>query len=352
MDAEGATEGQHLRVADRLDRWQRGHPAIGFPIAVVFKFFDDQGPYLAALMTYYGFLSLFPLLLLLASILGFMLQGNSHLQQTILHSTLSQFPIIGDQLRQPQGLQGSRLAVIVGGLTALYGALGVAQATQNAMNVAWAVPRNRRPNPIKARLRSLVLIATAGLAVIATTMLSAIGSSAHSYGADVSGVVALLATLAAVVVNVAIFVIGFRISTAHKLRTREALPGAVVAAMIWQALQLTGTAFFGRVVKNAGTTYGAFAVVLGLLAWIFLASLGVVFAAEINVVRVKHLYPRALLTPFTDDVDLTIGDRHAYTDAALAQRVKGFQTVVVSFENEGQNASANRERRPRQPKQN
>jgi len=336
-----------MGLTDDLDRWQRQHPVAGFPIAVVFKLFDDQGTYLAVLMTYYGFLSLFPMLLLLASILGFVLQNDAHLQQQILHSTLSQFPIIGDQLRQPQGLHGSAVAVVIGGVTALYGALGVAQATQNAMNVAWAVPRNRRPNPLKVRLRSMVLIVTAGSAVLATTMLSAIGSSAHSFRGDISGGAALLATVAAFIVNIAVFIIGFRISTARKLSTRDALPGAIVAALIWQTLQLSGTAYFGHVVKNASATYGAFAVVLGLLAWLFLASLGIVLGAEINVVRVKKLYPRALLTPFTDDVDLTSGDRHAYTDAALAQRLKGFQIVEVSFENDGQNASANRERERR-----
>jgi YihY family inner membrane protein len=332
-----------MGVTDDLDRWQRRHRGAGFPIAVVFKFFDDQGVYLAVLMTYYGFLSLFPLLLLLASVLGFFLQNDAHLQQQILHSTLSQFPIIGDELRAPQGLHGSGIAVVIGGLTELYGALGVAQATQNAMNVAWAVPRNRRPNPIKGRLRSLILLAIAGTAVLTTTTLSAIGSSAQSFGADISGGAAVLATAAAAVVNIAVFVIGFRISTAHKLSTRQALPGAIVAAVFWQTLQFGGTAYFGHIVKNAGATYGAFAVVLGLLAWIFLASLGVVLGAEINVVRVKHLYPRALLTPFTDDVDLTSGDLLAYTDAALAQRLKGFQTVEVTFANDGQNASANRD---------
>jgi len=73
-------------------------------------------------------------------------------------------------------------------------------------------------------------------------------------------------------------------------------------------------------------------------------SARVVIASEINVVRVKKLYPRALLTPFTDDVDLTSGDKHAYTDAALAQRLKGFQTVEVTFENDGKNATAKRSR--------
>ena len=127
-------------------------------IAVVYKFFDDQGVYLAALITYYGFLSLFPLLLLLASVLGFVLRDDPDLQQRILDSTISQFPVIGDQLRGPQGLQGSGVALVVGALVAIYGALGVGQALQNALNIAWAVPRNDRPNPIKARVRSLLIV--------------------------------------------------------------------------------------------------------------------------------------------------------------------------------------------------
>ena len=120
---------------------------LGFPIAVIYKFFEDQGPYLAALITYYGFLSLFPLLLLLASVLGFVLQDDPELQERILDSTLSQFPIIGQQLAEPQGLRGSTVAVVVGGLVALYGAMGVAQALQNAVNVSWAVPRTTARTP-------------------------------------------------------------------------------------------------------------------------------------------------------------------------------------------------------------
>ena len=165
-----------------LDRFQQRHPVLGFPIAVIYKFAEDQGPYLAALITYYGFLSLFPLLLLLASVLGFVLQDDPDLQERILDSTLSQFPIIGQQLGEPQGLQGSTVAVVVGGLVALYGALGVAQALQNAVNVSWAVPRNNRPNPVRARLRSMLLLLTAGFAVIATTVLSVLGGAAANEG--------------------------------------------------------------------------------------------------------------------------------------------------------------------------
>ena len=329
-----------VRATERLDRYQRQHPWVGYPIAVIYKFFDDQGTYLAALITFYGFLSLFPLLLLLSSILGFLLQSSPHLQQVVLDSALSQFPIIGDELRKPTSLRGSGIAVAIGAVTAIYGALGVAQATQNAMNVAWAVPRNVRPNPLKARLRSLLLIATAGIPVLATTILSALGSSGQSYGADISGVVAIMATLAAVIVNTVVFVVVFRVATGYRLTTRQVAPGAVSAAAAWQVLQLTGTAYVGHVFKDASNTYGVFALVLGLIAWLFLAAIALVLCVEINVVRTKGLYPRSLRTPFTDDVDLTPGDQRAYADAAAAQRFKGFEAVVVRFENDGQNATA------------
>jgi membrane protein len=329
-------------VIDWLDRYQRRHRWLGFPLAVIYKLFEDQGPYLAALITYYGFLSLFPLLLLLASGLGFVLQDNPDLQQRILDSALNQFPVIRDELTDPTGLRGSGLALVVGGLLALYGALGVAQAVQNAMNVAWAIPRHRRPNPVRARLRSLLLIATAGIAVLATTVLSVIGSIGGVDDDFLPGWLPRLVMVAAVLVNAAIFAVVFRVSTALRLSVRDVLPGAVLAAVIWQALQVFGTAYVANVVQNSGTTYGVFAVVLGLLAWIFLAALGMVLSVEINVVRVKHLYPRALLTPFTDNVDLTPADRRAYTDAANAQRHKGFQSVDVTFEHDGQFAAANR----------
>lgn len=134
-------------MTERVDTFQRRHPVIGFPIGVIYKFGEDQGPYLAALITYYGFLSLFPLLLLLTSVLGFVLDGRPELQQQILDSTLSQFPVIGDEIADPQGLRGSIGAIIVGGLVALYGALGIAQAIQNAMNVTWSVPRTTARTP-------------------------------------------------------------------------------------------------------------------------------------------------------------------------------------------------------------
>jgi len=335
-------------ISERLDGFQRRHRWAGFPIAVIYKFTDDQGPYLAALITYYGFLSLFPLLLLLASVLGFVLQRNPGLQREILDSTLRQFPVIGDQLGEPQGLRGSVGGLVIGSVVALYGALGVAQALQNAMNVAWSVPRRHRPNAIRARLRSLLLITIGGVAVAATTVLSALGSSAGQFGTDLGGAGALLAVVVSACINGAVFVAAFRISTTARAPIRDIVPGALLATLIWQLLQLFGTSYVGNVVKGADATYGVFALVLGLLAWLFLGAIGVVLCAEINVVRSKRLYPRALMTLFSDDVDLTAADLRAYSDAARAQQFKGFQTVEVTYENDGQEASARR-RPPENP---
>jgi len=335
-------EGGEVSMTERLDAFQRRHPIVGFPIGVIYKFGEDQGPYLAALITYYGFLSLFPLLLLLTSVLGFALDGHPELQQRILDSTLSQFPVIGDELSGPQGLKGSIGAVVVGVLVALYGTLGVAQAIQNAMNVTWSVPRNRRPNPIRARLRSLRLIPLVGIAVVATTILSGAGSNARAFGADVGVWSTVGAIVVSILVNGAVFVLTFRIFRPQKVRRRDVIPGAIVAAVIWQLLQFFGAAFVGNVVKDSGATYGVFALVLGLLAWIFLAANGLVIGSEVNVVRAKRLYPRALLTPFTDNVDLTDADRRAYIDAVNAQQFKGFQTMTVHYEDDGQQASARR----------
>jgi membrane protein len=314
-----------------VDRVQRRHPATGFPLAVIYKYVDDQGSYLAALMTYYGFLSLFPLLLLLSSILGFVLRGDPSAQRSLLHSALGQFPVIGTDLSHPKQLGGHVAGLTIGILASLYGGLGVTQATQNAMNVAWAVPRNNRPNPILSRVRSMLLLLTVGVAILATTVLTALSSDASAFGASVGMGLRVVLFLTSIVINATVFTIAFRVATARPLGNRDVLAGALTAAIAWQLLQSFGAAYVGHVVKNASATDGVFAVVLGLIAFIYLEAMTIVLSVEINVVRVKHLYPRALLTPFTDDVDLTSGDERTYRDSAKAQRNKGFEDVDVTF---------------------
>ena len=313
----------------RADRFQREHTWTGFPLAVLYKFFDDQGSYLAALIAYYAFVSMFPLLLLSATILGYVLSGNPDLQQRILTSALSEFPVVGDQLQEPSRIGGGTAGLVIGILGALYGGLGVAQAVQYAMNTAWRVPRNSRPNPIKARGRSLLLLGTAGLAVIGTTVLSTFGSSD---AASLGGILKVFLLVASVLINTVVFIFVFRLATTRHLTLNDVAPGAIGAAVIWQLLQTFGVAYVGHVVKGASATNGVFALVLGLLAFFYITAVAVVLCAEINVVRVDRLFPRALLTPFTDNVELTSGDHRAYTGQATSQRSKGFETVEVTFD--------------------
>lgn len=315
-----------MSVTDRVDRLQRNHPVLGFPIAVVYKFIDDQGGYLAALVTYYAFVSLFPLLLLLSTVLGIVLAGNPHLQQLILDSALGQIPVIGDELGKPERISGGTVGLVVGVVGSLYGGLGVAVALQNAMNTAWAVPKNMRPDPIRSRIRGLGLLSTVGLAIIAITALNIV-SAAGYFGPGAGEVVFAVATL----LYLGVFVIAFRLATARPLTIAEVFPGAMVASVIWQLLQSFGSVYVRYVVSNASVTNGVFAVVLGLLAFLYITSLAIVMCIEINVVRVSKLYPRALLKPFTDDVELTEGDKLTYTGQAEAQRSTVVEEIDVTF---------------------
>ena len=321
-----------MTVVDRLDHFQRRRPWAGFPLAVVYKFVDDQGGYLAALLAYYGFLSLFPLLLLLVTVLGFVLDGDPGLQQQVLSSTLSQLPIIGDQLRNNVGsIQGSVPALLVGLLGSLYGATGVAQAGQNAMNTLWAVPRHRRPNPFRSRVRSLRSVVLLGTGMVMTTVLSGMFASGGAFGRELGVVGTVVAVLVSVIGNVALFLGGFRLLTARQVPLRAFLPGALAAALAWQVLQLLAALLVGTQLKRASEIYGLFAIVLGLVGWLYVTALITLLCAEVNVVRCQGLWPRSLLTPFTDDVDLTDADERQYTAQAVSQQAKGFERIEVSF---------------------
>jgi membrane protein len=308
------------RVA-RLDRLQRRRPWIAFPLGVVYKFLDDQGNYLAAIVTYYAFIAVFPLLLIASSVLGFVLQGDAKLRDEVLTSALAQFPIVGTQLGRPEGLQGSASAVVVGGLAALYGVLGLGQAAQNAVNVVWAIPRNSRLNPVVSRLRSFLLLLLAGLTVLVVAVLSSVASHLRiAVGAS------------AVVLNALVLALMMRFATSERRGLLETLPGALTVAVLWQVLQLVGGAYVGHVVAKASALNGTFALVLGLVALIYIASMVAILGLEVNVVLTKRLYPRALLTPFTDSVQLTEADKRVYTENAQAQRLKGFEQVHVVFD--------------------
>jgi YihY family inner membrane protein len=322
-----------MQAVKAVDEFQRRHRFLGFPLAVGYKFVDDQGGFLAALITYYGFLSLFPGLLLLVTALGYFLSGNPSAQQKIIDTALAKFPVIGTQLEHNlSSIHGSSTAIIIGVLGLLYGALGIGQATQLAFNRAWAVPRNERPNVLLSRLRSFGFVLLIGVGLVATTILTGISAATGSLNSDLNDLIRLAFIAASILANAALFTAVFRLLTARDVTIRELLPGAVFAALCWQVLQALGATYVSRVVTHSSDIYGVFGIVLGLLAWIYLAAVILVLAAELNVVRACKLWPRSLLAPFADGLPLTPADERAYVSYVEMRRYKTFEHVDVTFQ--------------------
>ena len=315
-----------MSITDRLrtlDTRQQRSPRIGFVAAVVKKFGDDQAGQLAALIAYYGFVSLFPLLLVLVTVLGFVLQGNPSAQTSILHSTLSQFPIIGTQLQtNVHSLKGSGFALAIGLVGSLLAGLGITGATQNAFNQVWYVAHKHRPNFIKSRLRGLGLLAVLGVLVIVSTVAAGyVTAGGHGVLAILGGIVVAL------IVNLLLFFTAFRLLTAAEVQTGDLWPGVLFAAITWQILQHVGGFYVDHVIRHAKETSGFFALVLGLLAWLYLGGQITLIAAEINVVRARRLWPRSF---FSDP--LLDADRRALTSSAEVEERIHEENVEVDFD--------------------
>jgi YihY family inner membrane protein len=313
-----------MSLTDRLhdlDRRQQHSRRLAFPAAVIKKFSDDQAGQLAALIAYYGFVSLFPLLLVLVTVLGFVLQGDPSEQKRILDGTLGQFPLVSDQLRL-QSLTGSSVGLAVGVIGSLLAGMGITGATQNAFNRIWHVPFKHRPNWIHTRLRGLGMLAILGtLSIVSTTAAGYVGSASHAAVAVIAGV------LVAFALNLALFMTAFKLLTAVDVSWRDLLPGVIVAAVFWQALQHLGGFYVDHELKRTGPLYGVFALVLGLLAWLYLGAQLTILAAEVNVVRYRRLWPRSF---FSDP--LLDADRRALTSSAEVEERVHEENVEVSFD--------------------
>lgn len=314
-----------MSVGDRLralDRAQQRHRLTSFVAAVIKKFGDDSASQLAALVAYYGFFALFPLLLVFVTILGFVLEGNPEAQRSVLHSTLSQFPIIGQQLEHNlHSLKGSGVSLAIGLVGSLLAGLGITGAAQNAFNSVWYVPRKQRPNFLKWRLRGLSLIVALGTLMICSTFVAGyVTAGGQSAAAVIGGV------LIAFVVNLVLFFAAFRLLTVAEVNTRELLPGVIVAAVLWQILQHVGGYYVDHVVRHAKETSGLFALVLGLLSWLYLGAQVTLLAAEVNVVRARRLWPRSFFTP-----PLMDADRRTLRSLAEVEERVPQERVQVSF---------------------
>ena len=324
-NAEAEDQGRDGNALDRsvrrIDDIQARVPALALPFAVVRKFGDDDAGNLAALIAYYGFFSLFPLLLALTTILGFVLGNDPDLRRSIEDSALQQFPVLGDQL-QHESLRGSWFALTVGLVGALWAGLGVVNAGQNAMNAVWDVPKVDRPNLVQRTLRGLLMLVVAGALLSLSGFLTGVGQAESGVS-----VVQVAAIVGSVVVNFALFAAGFRILTEADVSWRDVAPGAALAAVAWTALLMLGQWFVRSRIQGAEATYGTFAVVIGLLSWLYVASQITLFAAEVNVVLKRRLWPRSITNP-----PLREADERSFTQQAKEQERTPPQDITVDYD--------------------
>jgi YihY family inner membrane protein len=309
-------DGKHvLRIVDRFQQRRR---CLAVPVAVAKKFGDDQGGNLAALIAFRAFFSLFPLLLLLTTVLGYVLAGNPGLREEAVHSALVQFPVIGEQI-QVSSLEGSGVALAIGIAGSLWAGFGVVLATEAALDRVWAVPFRDRPGFLESRLRALGLLAVLGTLTLASTVASGLaGGGAGPLGP--AGGIAI-----SVAINLLVFAAVFSLLGTRSAPFSRLLPGVVLAAVCWSGLQLAGGYFVSHEVRNAAPAYGTFALVLGLLVWVNLGATLTVLSAELNVVRARRLWPRSLLGVDRDE------DERVMRALAEAEARDESQRISVDF---------------------
>jgi membrane protein len=301
-------------AVSRLERFQAKHAVLGFPYAVFRKMGEDQTGNYAALISYYGFLSIFPLLLVLVSLLEIFLRGNPHLQAKILSYATNIFPTFGVQLShavQGKSVGQTGIGLIIGIFLTLLGARRMTSSISDALNHLWRVPLSDRSGFPSNFIRQIIMIAVMGVALIITSALTALGG----YG-----------VAASLILNIAAFLAVFRLGISRTIPTKSLIDSAVIAAAFWQILQALGSILIKRQLHSLSGVYGTFALVLGLMWWIYFESQITLLAVEIHIVRQLKLWPRSLTEP-----PLMPADKKVYTKYAVGEKRRPEQEINVDF---------------------
>ena len=312
------------RAIRRVDATQQRHTPTAFVFGVVKKFGDDNGGVLVSNLAYSAFVSLFPLLLILLTILGFIASADKSFRESAVKSAVAnQIPLIGSTLTSQVGQlhRASVIGLIVGLLFLIWGVTGLAQAGLFTMAQVWNLPGPARPGYVQRLGRAMLFLCLLGGGVIVTTGLASLNTYA------VKGFWAvILIEVGTAAFNAGMYLGAFRALTAKGVPTRNLLPGAIIGGVLWTVLQVLGTWLVHHFL-HSDSLYGVFATVLGLLAWIYLAVEVTVYAAETNVVLARRLWPRSIVQP-----PLTEADRASMALQALQNQRRPEQHIEVTFD--------------------
>ncbi|MGH3214375.1 MAG: YihY/virulence factor BrkB family protein [Trebonia sp.] len=308
-------------VTGAVDRWQRRVPWAGVPYAVMKKFGDDNANLVAVALAWYGFTAIFPLLLVVVTLFGFI--GAESIGDGIVR-TLHEFPVIGTSFNpaNPDALHGSTLGLIVGLIGLVYGAQGVTQTAQHAMATVWNIPQTQRTGFLPRLGRSLASLVTIGGAFIVNAFVTS-----YATGGTSSYAIRIPVLAGLVIINVALYFATFTLLTAKVIGPRGLLPGAILGAVAFTALITLGTGLMTHQLRNASATYGASGTVIGIVLLLLLIAKLSMYAAELNPVLSRRLYPRAL--PLGGEP--TDADRQVLASIAHAEQRRDDQVIGVGF---------------------
>lgn len=286
----------------KFDEFQQSHAFLAVPVAVWRKFADDQAGKLAALISYFAFLSIFPLLIVFATITSKVLAGNPEMADKIVKSAAGSFLSVGNPDGGFEPLNINGFALVIGVVVGLWSGLAVANNMQDAMNKVYEVPREDEPGFAPRALRSVVLLIIVGVGLPGVTVVSGI------LGAQLGGhpIMKLLLQLVVLLLTIGVMCLSFRRATVAVTTWRGVLPGAAIAALAWVIMQNFATALLSSKISGSQSTYGPFALVIGLLFWFFLLAQVTLYCAELNIVLQRKLWPRGLRAGKREVVEGTV----------------------------------------------
>lgn len=238
----------------------------------------------ASLLSFWGFLSIFPLMIVATTIVGLVLQGNEQLQEDIIDSALADIPVLGAELaRDPTSIEGSWLVLILGLATALWSGTKAFVGTQLAFDDIWEVPVDDRDPMPKQRGKALV-----GLTLIGGSHVVSVALSGVVYSTSLHVAGDLLLTAGSTLLQILVIAAMFRYLTSATTSWSDVWPGAISAGLVFAVLQHYATSLVTRITDNASDTYGQFALVLGLVTWLGFLAIATLMSAELNVSIIRR----------------------------------------------------------------
>ncbi len=279
-----------MSIVQKLDERQRRSTPLAVAIATFKKFSEDKSANLAAMIAFWGFFSVFPLLIVLVTCLAWFLPAGD--KASVLGHVAKMLPILDPST--VGGLTGSWWVLVLGLATALWSGTGVVRTLQFAFDSVWEVPYHERPGLAKQTIRSLWVLATIGVGLVLTTLVSGfVVTSAN--GVHLGPIGRVGGYVFAAALDVGIFIAAFRLLTERAESTRDVLPGALLSGVAFFILQQLSALIISHYLQNAQSTYGHFATVITILWWFYIQSMITLLGAQLNVVLKKRFYPRSLV---------------------------------------------------------